>query len=98
MNVRSAIKYVFFVVNQFPSVQNGRHFAEDILKCIFMNEQLRILIQILLKFVRKGLVDTTWALVQVMAWRRTGDKPLPEPMLILFTDVYAALGEDELTR
>ena len=24
------------------------------------------------------------ALVQVMAWRRTGDKPLPEPMLIYY--------------
>ena len=29
-----------------------------------------------------------------MAWRRTGDKPLAEPMLIQFTDayIYAVLG------
>ena len=32
-----------------------------------------------------------------MAWRRTGDKPLPETMLTQFTDIYAALGGDELT-
>ena len=39
-------------------------------------------------FVPKGPIDNKWALVQVMAWRRIGDKPLPEPMLIQFTDTY----------
>ena len=47
-----------------------------------------ILIQISLKFVPKGPIDNKWALDQVMAWRRIGDKPLPEPMLIQFTDAY----------
>ena len=28
------------------------------------------------------------ALVQVMAWRRTGDKPLPKPMLTQLADTY----------
>ena len=28
------------------------------------------------------------ALPQVMAWRRTGAKPLPEPMVTQFTDAY----------
>ena len=33
-----------------------------------------------------------------MAWRRTGDKPLPEPMMTQFTDAYTvAPGGDELT-
>ena len=36
--------------------------------------------------VPKGPVDKKGALVEVMAWRRTGDKPLPQPMLIQFTD------------
>ena len=45
-------------------------------------------IQISLKFVPKGLIDNKWALVQVMASRRTGDKPLAEPMLTQFTDTY----------
>ena len=31
--------------------QNGRHFADDILKCILMNEKFCILIKISLKFV-----------------------------------------------
>ena len=56
--------------------------------CIFMNEKFCILIQIPLKFVTKGLIDNKWALVQVMAWRWTGDKPLFEPMLSQFTEIY----------
>ena len=41
-----------------------------------------------MKFVTKGPSDNKTALVQVMAWRRTGDKPLPEPMPAQFTDAY----------
>ena len=58
------------------------------IRCIFMNENLCILIIISLKFVPKGPIDNKPALVQVMAWRQTGDKPLPEPMLTQFTDVH----------
>ena len=54
----------------------------------FHNEKFCILIQISLKFVPKGLIDNKSALVQAMAWRRTGDKPLPESMLTQFTDAY----------
>ena len=53
-----------------------------------MNEKFYISIQISLKFVPKGPNDNFAALVQIMAWRRTGDKPLPEPILTLFTDAY----------
>ena len=57
--------------------------ADDIFKCISMKAKFCILIQISLKFVSKGLIDNNnTALVQVMAWRRTGDKPLLEPMSI----------------
>ena len=45
-----------------------------------------ISIKISLKFVLKGVIDNKSALpVQVMACRRIGDKPLPEPMLTKFT-------------
>ena len=33
-------------------------------------------------------IDNKSALVQVMAWRGTGDKPLCEPMLTQFADAY----------
>ena len=60
--------------------------ADDCFKCIFMNETFCISIRVSLKFVPHGLIDNKSALVQVMAWRRTGDKPLPEPVLTQFTD------------
>ena len=62
--------------------------ADDIFKCIFLNENVRILIKISLKFVPKDPIDNKSALVQVMAWRRIGDQPLPEPMLTQFTNEY----------
>ena len=34
------------------------------------------------KFAPKGPINNIPALVQIMAWRRQGDKPLSEPMLI----------------
>ena len=45
-------------------------------------------IRISLKFVSKSPIDNISALVPVMAWHRTGDKPLPEPMLTQFTEAY----------
>ena len=61
--------------------------ADYIFKCIFVNENDKILINISLKLVPRSPIDNT-ALVQVMAWHRTGDRPLPEPMMIQFTDAY----------
>ena len=64
--------------------QNGRHLADDIFNCIFLNENVWILIKISLKFVPKDPINNITALVQIMAWRRPGDKPLSEPMMINF--------------
>ena len=61
--------------------QNGRRFADDIFKCVFFNKNTRISIKISLKFVPKGQYNNFTTLVQMMAWRRRGDKPLSEPML-----------------
>ena len=61
---------------------NRRYFADDILKRIFFNENVWISIKISLKFVPKGLINNIPALVQIMAWRRSGDKPLSEPMMV----------------
>ena len=62
--------------------------ADDIFKRIFLNQNGRIPIQISLRFVPRSPIDNKPSLVQVMAWRRIGDKPLPEPMMIQFTDAY----------
>ena len=78
----------YLSINSSIPGQNDRHFADDIFECIFMNEKFDISIRISLKFIPEGSIDNKWALVQVMTWRRTGDKPLPEPMLAHFTDAY----------
>ena len=62
--------------------------ADDNFKCIFLNENDKIPIRISLKFVSRSPIDNKPALIQVMAWRRTGDKPLREPMLTQITDAY----------
>ena len=37
--------------------QNGRRFTDDTFQCIFLNENVKISIKILLKFVPKGQIN-----------------------------------------
>ena len=69
-------------INTLRPRQNGRHFADDIFKRIFLNENIWIPIKISLKFFPKGSINYIPALVQIMAWCRPGDKPLSEPMMV----------------
>ena len=75
-------KYCIVLFNTLRPRQHGRHFADDIFKCIFLNENVWISIKISLKFVPKGPINNIPALVQIMAWRRPGDKPLSEAMMV----------------
>ena len=68
-------------LNTLRPRQNGRHFADDTFKRIPMNENVRVSTNISLKFVPEGLINNIPALVQIMAWRRPGAKPLSEPMM-----------------
>ena len=69
--------------------QTGRHFADDIFKCIFLNENIFLILNIIsLKYVPYGLINNRAALVQIMTWGPTGDKPLFESMVLCFTDVF----------
>ena len=72
----------YLMVNTLRPRQNCRRFADDNFKRIFLNENVRISIKISLKFVPKGPINNNPALVQIMAWRRSGDKPLSEPMKV----------------
>ena len=69
-------------VNTLRPRQNGRHFADHIFKCIFLNKNVWFPIKISLKFVPKGQINKIPAMVQIMDWRRPGDKPLSEPMVV----------------
>ena len=69
-------------INTLGPRQNVRRFADDTLKRIFLNENVWMSIKMSLKFVPKVPINNIPALVQIMAWRRPGDKPLSDPMLV----------------
>ena len=73
---------MLYSINTLWPRQNGRHFSDDIFKCIFLNENVWISIKIPVKFVPKGPINNIPALFQIMAWRLPGDKPLSETVLV----------------
>ena len=82
-----------FDFSTLRSRQNGRHFADDIVKRIFLKEKriflkenIRISIKILMKFVPKGPINNIPSLVQMMAWCRPGEKPLSETVMVRLTE------------
>ena len=78
----SVILVTFVLVNPWRPRQNVRYFADDIFKCIFLNENVWISLKISLNFVPKVWINNIPALVQIMAWRRPGGKPLYEPIMV----------------
>ena len=88
----SALVPVSFL-NSLRPRQNGRRFA-DVFKSIFLNENVWILLNISLKFVPKVWINNIPAFVQIMAWHRSGDKPLSEPtMASLLTHICVPLPQ-----
>ena len=71
-----------YSINKLKPRQNCLHFADDIFKCIFLNENVWISLTISLKFVPRVPINNIPALVRIMAWCRPGDKPLSEPMMV----------------
>ena len=70
----------FHFINSLRPRQKGHNFADDTFKCFFVYE--KVWISSSLKFVPKGPMNNIPALVQIMAWRRPGDRPLSEPMMV----------------
>ena len=70
------------MLNPLRPRQNGRRFADGMFKCIFLNENVWVPIEISLKFVPKASINNNPSLDQIMAWRRPGDNPLSEPMMV----------------
>ena len=69
-------------VNILRPKQDGRYFVDDVLKCIFLNENVWISFKMSLNCVPNGPINNITVLIQLMAWRRPGDKPLFELMLV----------------
>ena len=72
-------------LNSSPPGQNGRHFADHIFKRVSLNKHIWILNKI-------PLINVLWGPIQIMAWRRPGDKPLSEPMLTKLTYICGTRG------
>ena len=69
--------------------RNEQHIADYIFKRIFFNENIQISTKFSLKLVPKGAINNIPALVQIMAWRWPGNKPLSEQMMIILL-IYAS--------
>ena len=68
--------------------QSVHHFTDNIFKCILLNKNVWISIEISLNVVSTGPINNIPALVQIMAWRHPGTKSLCEPMMVsLPTDI-----------
>ena len=72
--------------------QNGRHCADDIFKCIFLNWKVRIFIQISL-----GPINNKSAWVQIMAWHGTNEAPSHHLNQWCFILYHVSLGLNEMT-
>ena len=57
-------------------------FADDMFQCIILNENIWVSNKISLKYVPKGPINNKPSLVKIMGCRRTGDKPLYEPIMV----------------
>ena len=82
-------------LNTLRPRQNGRHFTDNIFKCILLNENVWISIITSLKFAPKSQVDNIPTVVQIMAWWQPGNKPLSEPMMVSFTAPYICITQPQ---
>ena len=78
----SSVKY--HAITTLRPRQCGRHFADNIFRCIFLNENVWISLKISLKFVPKVRINNIPALAPIMGWCQPGDKPLSEPIMVSF--------------
>ena len=56
-------------LNTLKPRHNGRQFPDNILKSIFLNENMQVSIKISMNCVPKGPINNIPALAQIMAWR-----------------------------
>ena len=74
------------LLNTLRPRQNGRHLANGFFGLIFLNAMFEILFKILSKFIQRRPINNMYVFDRIMAWRRPGDKPLSEPMMVYLTD------------
>ena len=77
-----------YAINTLSPRRNRRHFADDIFKCIFVNDNVWISLKIWLKFVPRVPINNIPAMVQIMAWCRW----------LAYWRMHASLGLNELMQ
>ena len=72
---------------------NFRHYTDNILECILLNE---CLLKVSLKFVPQVRINNIRELAQIMAWRLPGDKHYLDQWWLVYWRIYTSLGLNEL--
>ena len=65
---------------------------------LFLDENVRILTKLSMKFVAQGPLNNIPALVKIMAWQRPGTKPLYEPMMVSLLTHICVTQPNELSH
>ena len=73
-------------LNRLRSEQNGLCLADGICEYIFLCKTFYISNKISLRFNPDSIIDNKWVLVQVMAWRWTGNDSSNKPTMNKFCD------------
>ena len=79
---KANLNEIHLALNSLRPRQNGHHFAGQISSAFSWMKMLEFWLKFSLKFVSKGPINNIPALVQIMAWRQPGDKPLSKPMMV----------------
>ena len=90
------LQVVHYPLRLLKLIETQNKMSDSIFTNIFLNENACVLIEIRMKFVTKGPIVKKSALVQVMAWHQTGDKPLFETMLPKTNNAMMSLSLNEL--
>ena len=78
--------------------QIGCHFTDAIFKCIFLNENVWILIKISLRFVPNGQINNIPALVQIMVCHVPATSHYLNQWWLVYWCIYASLSLNEIGR
>ena len=90
------MSFIITSINSLRPWPTRRHFADDIFKCIFENENEWISPRISLKFVPKVRINNIPALVQIKALRRQATSHYLNQWWLVDWRIYASLGLNEL--
>ena len=85
-------------INILRPIQNGRHFRDDISKCIFFKENIWILLKTSLKYIPKVHFNNVPALVQITAGANQATSHYLNQCWLVYWRIYTSLSPNELNH